>query len=449
MDINQAIFRFIIAGVIGAVVGLEREKASEHSNEIGPIGIRTDILFGILGAASVYLSEFFGNWVFLICLISTVVYSILPFIRTGEKDHRDGSVSYKTSISTIIVFLMGALAFTGQIQVALAVAVLTTFVLSLKHTLHKFIYGLEYDEIIDAVKFVIISFIILPFLPNQAFDQQLINFIEPANFVQSFHNIDTDIINPYRIWLLIVIISGINFLGYILVRLFGQNKAYGFTGLIGGFYSSTVTSLNLANTSKNYPDIRYPFVAGILMSCGSSFLKTIVLLKTLNNNLFNHVLPSVLLMSGYLLFSGWIFHLLAQRKNKEANLKSEKKQPEKLTVKSPLNLKSAVRLAFIVIVTMLVANLILEYADINWYYGLAALMAFFAVDDPIVISTASIAGTAISLDLAKNIILGVIFLNMIQKLATVYVFGNRKLLKPLALGFTGLALVTVLAFLYL
>ena len=157
----------------------------------------------------------------------------------------------------------------------------------------------------------------------------------------------------------------------------------------------------------------------------------------------------MLLMAAYLLISGGTFHLLAQRTNKEAKLKAIKKDPEKLTVKSPLNLKSAIRLAFFVIMTMLAANLILEYADINLYYALAAIMAFFAVDDPIIISTASIAGTTISLDLAKNIIIGVIFLNMIQKLATVYLFGNRKLLKPLALGFVGLALVTVLAFLYL
>lgn len=449
MDINQAIFRFVIAGVIGAVIGLEREKASEHSKEIGPIGIRTDILVGILGAAAVYLSAFFGNWVFMICLISTVFYSLLPLIKNGHKNSHDTPVSYKTSISTVIVFLMGALAFAGEVQVALAVAVLTTFVLSLKYTLHKFIYGLDYGEIIDAVKFVIIAFIVLPFLPNQAFDHQLIAFIEPTNMAQSIHHISTDIINPYRIWLLIVIISGINFLGYIMVRLFGRDRAYGFTGLIGGFYSSTVTSLNLANTSKNYPDIRFPFVAGILMACGSSFFKMIVLLRTLNENLFNHILPSLLAMSAYLLISGGLFHLLAQRKNKEAKLKSVQKEPEKLTVKSPLNLKSAIRLAFFVIVTMLAANLILEYADINLYYALAAIMAFFAVDDPIIISTASIAGTVISLDLAKNIIIGVVFLNMIQKLATVYFFGNRKLLKPLALGFVGLALVTVLAFLYL
>ncbi|MCC6643810.1 DUF4010 domain-containing protein, partial [Candidatus Peregrinibacteria bacterium] len=230
----------------------------------------------------------------------------------------------------------------------------------------------------------------------------------------------------------------------------GRAKAYGFTGLIGGFYSSTVTSLNLANASKSHNDIIFPFVAGILMACGTSFFKTIVLMRTLNENLFNKILPSLLLMSAYLLISGWICHLLAQRKSKDAHLKTKgTKEIEKLEVKSPLNLTSAVKLGLFVVLTMLAANLILKYASLNLYYILAALMAFFAVDDPIIISTADIAGTAISLDLAKNIIVGVILINMIQKLATVYFFGNRKLLKPLALVFGGLVLVTLTSFLYL
>jgi uncharacterized membrane protein (DUF4010 family) len=172
-----------------------------------------------------------------------------------------------------------------------------------------------------------------------------------------------------------------------------------------------------------------------------------VLVRTLNSKLFDRLFPGMVAMCVYLLISGWIFHLLAQRKQKTP----KKLAPIKIikTVESPLKLKSAMGLSIIVILTMLGANLILQYASINLYYILAGAMAFFAVDDPIIISTASIAGNAITLDIAKNIILSVIFLNFLQKIVTVYVFGNRKLIKPLAIGFSGLLLVTVLSFLYL
>lgn len=445
IDTNIAIFRLFIGGVIGAIVGLEREKSMQMNKEQSPIGIRTDILIGILGGSAVYLSQIINEWVFLITLISVITYSLLPLTR--KENEGEKLMSYKTAISSVIVFLMGALAFSGQIQVALAVAIITTFVLSLKYTLKQFIYGVSYPELIDGVKFVIIAFIILPFLPNIPYDQTLVGFFEPSTITAP---LATNIINPYRIWLLIVIISGLNFLGYILVKVFGKNKAYSLTGLIGGFYSSTVTSLNLSTTSKAHLDIKYPFVAGILLACGASFFKMMVLVRTLNMELFNRIFPSLLAMCIYLLCSGWMFHLYGEKKHQDGpTAKKRHNHKELVQIKSPLNLKSAFKLSVFVILTMLAANLILRYADVNLYYVLAALMAFLSVDDPIIISTADIAGTVLTMNVAKNIILGVIFLNFLQKLPMVWLFGNRKLLKPLALGLSGLLLVTALSLLYL
>ena len=441
-DINQIIFRLFIGAVIGAIVGLEREKSMELSQEKSPIGVRTDILIGLLGGSAFYLSQIVNQWVFVISLLAVIILSFLPLTRPSTNGEKQ--MSYKTAISSVIVFLMGALAFAGQVQVALTVAIITTFVLSLKYTLGKFILGVSYAELIDGLKFIIIAFVVLPFLPNQTFDQSIIGFFEPSTFTTP---LDTNIINPYRIWLLIVIISGLNFLGYILVKVFGRHKGYSLTGLIGGFYSSTVTALNLSTTSKSHPDLVYPFVAGILLACGTSFFKMFVLIRTLNVQLFDHLFPSMMAMCAYLLISGWLFHAYGERKG--ATAKQPLKQKELIHVKSPLNLKSAFKLAGLVLTIMLAANLILRYADINWYYALAGLMAFFAVDDPVIISTADMAGKIITADTAKNIILGVIFLNFLQKPATVYLFGNRKLIKPLSLGFAGLLLVTIGSLLYL
>lgn len=444
-EINLIIFKLFMAGVIGAIVGLEREKNIQETNEKSPIGVRTNILIGILGASSLYLSQIINEWVFIICFATISALVFYPLTKKGNDGEK--MMSYKTSISSLIVFLMGALAFSGQIKVAVAVAVITTFVISLKATFHRIVYGISYTELIDSIKFVLIAFIILPFLPNQAFDQNLLQLIDPT-FSQT---LDTNIINPYRIWFLIVIISGLNFLGYVLVRLFGKGKGYSLTGLIGGFYSSTVTSLNLASVSKKQTDIIYPFVAGILLACGTSFFKMIVLIRTLSNTLFDKLFPGMIAMCIYLLASGAFFHFYGEKKAKAASLtKNKKKQNQELiTLKSPLNLASAMKLAGFVLLTMLAANLILQYTDINWYYILAGLMAFFAVDDPIIISTADIAGVSITYDTAKNIILGVIFLNFLQKLATAYFFGNKKLVKPLSVGIVGLLLVTILSLLYL
>src|SRR5690606_38786160 len=164
-----------------------------------------------------------------------------------------------------------------------------------------------------------------------------------------------------------------------------QNKGYSFTGLIGGFYSSTVTSLTLSSISKTQTNLKAPIIIGITLACATSFFKMFVLIKTLNNQLFDRIFPSMAAMFLYLLITGGIIYLISTRKRKETQKTTnlEKASKKIIEIKSPLNLGKAVKLAAIVIATLLAANLILTFSDISLYYVLAALMAFFAVDDPI------------------------------------------------------------------
>lgn len=458
LDINQTILKLFVATVVGGVIGLEREKTKQTNKDHGPIGIRTEILFSIFGAISIILSNIFSEIIFFFCFGTALLFLSFPLIISVKKS---STLNIKTALSSIICFLLGSLSMLGEIRLALVTAIAVTLILSMKYVFTRAASTISYTEIIDGLKFIIIAFIILPFLPNQAYDVQVLNYlqigpemlVDPISMVATCHPVACDVLNPYRIWLLIVVISGINFLGYILVKAFGQNKGYSFTGLIGGFYSSTVTSLTLSSISKTQTHLKAPFIAGITLACATSFFKMFILIKTLNNQLFDRIIAGMAAMFFYLLITGAIIYVVSNRKHKEVqktkNLEKASKKIKIIEIKSPLNLTKAFKLSAIVITTLILANLILTFANINWYYILAALMAFFAVDDPIIISTSEIAGKAITLDIAKNIILGVIYLNMVQKVATMYFFGNRKLTKPLALIFGGLLLVTLGSLLYL
>ncbi|MGL5831313.1 MAG: MgtC/SapB family protein [Candidatus Altimarinota bacterium] len=456
LDINQTILKLFVATVVGGVIGLEREKNKQASKEHGPIGIRTEILFSIFGAISILLSQISNGAIFFFCFLTAVIFLCFPMIWSVKQNSH---LNIKTSLSSIIAFLLGSLSMLGEIRLALVTAIAVTLILSMKYVFTRAASTISYTEIIDGLKFIIIAFIILPFLPNQAYDVQVLAylqigpemFVDPVNMLATCEPVACDVLNPYRIWLLIVVISGINFLGYILVKAFGQNKGYSFTGLIGGFYSSTVTSLTLSSISKTQTHLKAPFIAGITLACATSFFKMFILIKALNNQLFDRIVPGMLAMFFYLLLTGALVYAISNRKHKESKKTKnlEKASKKIIEIKSPLNLGKAFKLAAIVVTTLILANLILTFADINWYYILAALMAFFAVDDPIIVSTSEIAGKAIGLDVAKNIILGVIYLNMLQKVATMYFFGNRKLTKSLALIFGGLLLVTISALLYL
>ncbi len=330
------------------------------------------------------------------------------------------------------------------IIVPIVIAVTTTLILSIKEYLHQAASKISSNEIIDAIKFLVISFVILPFLPNVSYDSTVIDFISLyTNLPEKASQLT--ILNPYNIWLIVVIVSAISFLGYILIRFLGNKKGIALTGFIGGFYSSTLTSLTLANQSKENILVTKPYVAGIVLACASSFFKLFILIQALNKDLFQRLFIPMNVLTLYLLAAGFVV-IFTDKKNADNNAEI---QDLTKTLESPFKLTTAIKFAIILTLTFVVANVVLAYANLSWYYVLAGLMAFFAVDDPIIVSTSQIAGTAMTLDLAKNIILGVILLNMIQKVFTVIVFGNRRLVWQMAIIFGGLILVTIPAMLYL
>lgn len=129
--------------------------------------------------------------------------------------------------------LAGALAYWDQVVLAVALAVITTGLLSLKLELHGFVERLTREDIFAVLKFALITAIVLPVLPNETFG--------PPPF---------DVPNLYTIWLLVVLILGISLLGYVLMKLLDAREGITLTGLLGGLASSTTTTLSFAERSK-------------------------------------------------------------------------------------------------------------------------------------------------------------------------------------------------------
>jgi uncharacterized membrane protein (DUF4010 family) len=434
MDLTTVILPLGVSILIGALIGLEREKTKQTSKGISAVGIRTDILICMFGAVSAFLGQKFSPVLFIVCLSAMLILTISSYIYLSVKI---GRIGVTTEISTILVFLYGAMSMAGYMQLAVILAIVTTLVLSVKKVLHKAVYNINDRELFDTIKFAIIAFIILPFLPNKNFDLQIFQSIFPGQMPPDAFN-QVNVLNPYNIWFLVVLVSGISFLGYILVKIFGKNRGIAFSGLLGGLYSSTATSLTLAHKSKEMPATRSPFIAGITLACGISFIRTYLVIRALNGELFAKTIVPVSLMFIYLMAVG-LYLMFRSKKEKTTNTS---------TFETPFKLKSAIKLGAFIVGTMAAAKILLTYTSVSLYYLVASAMAFFAIDDPIIISTSASAGTLINFADARNIILLVLYLNMAQKVATMYFFGNRKLVKPLAAIFSGLALVTIFGLVY-
>ena len=433
MELQNTLIPLATSLIIGALIGMEREKNKQKSNGMSAVGIRTDILISLFGAISAFLGRQVNPWIYLLCLASIITITAISYFNLVNK----GRIGITTEVSTIIVFLLGSMAMVGYEQVAVILAIITTFILSIRNFIHNAVKNIHYHELFDTIKFAIIAFVILPILPNTSFDNQIFDNILPHSPYQAQIN-SIQVINPYTIWLLVVIISGISFLGYILVKYIGKGKGIPFSGLLGGLYSSSATSLTLAKQSKEMPQTITPFLSGIVLACGISFTKTIVLVRTLNSDLAGKIMIPLGIMLVYLLSAGAYLMLKS----------SKEKTDNKSNFETPFKLRSAIQLGAIILSALLIAKITLAYAGINMYYIISAAMAFFAIDDPVIISASSSIGQLMTLNQAKNLILVVTYLNMAQKIATVYFFGNKKLVRPLAIIFFGLLLVTLAGIIY-
>ena len=138
-----------------------------------------------------------------------------------------------TEVAALIVLLSGAIVYWGYLELAVAIGVTTFVLLSIKLETDTLIRQITKEDVYAVIKFAVISAIVLPLLPNQGLG-----------------NPPLDVLNPHKIWLMVVFISGISFLGYILVKVVGTRQGIGLTGFLGGLVSSTAVTLQFSGSIR-------------------------------------------------------------------------------------------------------------------------------------------------------------------------------------------------------
>jgi len=346
---------FLIALLIGALVGIEREKKKglEPSHSFG--GIRTYTLLALVGAASAWLARALAMpWVFVIVLAvvgAAVVASYVVQNRRAD-DHALGLTS---EVAALAVCLLGAMVVEGNPSLAVALAVVTSAVLAYKQPLHGLVGRIDGEDLLAAIKLLIASFIVLPLLPDRPMDPW-------------------GAINPYELWLLVILISALSLVGYVAVRWLGPRRGTAMTGLAGGLVSSTATTLSFARNSQlaGSDPSGHALAVGVLLSwlvmCG----RTLVLVAVVNRALLPRVLVPLLAMAAataLLLLWHWRAGL------RDAVLAVEP-APQ---VSNPFSLSAAVKFGAVFAAVLLAAKLVQDRAP-QWTLGVAALAGSVDVD---------------------------------------------------------------------
>ncbi|WP_104048529.1 MgtC/SapB family protein [Vibrio jasicida] len=401
MDVNEfvsgehLIWNLFIALLLGAIVGTQRGWVMRNSVEGSRVaGIRTFSLVGLLGGLIGILAKIYTPLLLGFALIALVILACIAFVIQQKKSE---DISITGVVSLVITFVLGSLAVSGEAVLAAAAAVITAVVLDNKKELHQALQRLQEYELDAALRLLLISIVLLPLLPNQAYGPW-------------------KALNPYEIWWMVVLIASISFVGYFAIKIGGAKRGILFTSVFAGLSSSTALTLQFSHLSREQEGISPLLASGILLSCGTMFPRLLIVLSVLNPQLVSLLWPIVLVMMIALYLPAWWIW----RRSEVEKIEQSNKQT------NPLALQSALFFGVVLAIIML-----LSHALSDWF-GSAGILVLSAVSgitdvDAISLTLGRQSTQSLALEVAVLGIFIAASVNTIVKMGMVLMIGARQL----------------------
>jgi len=307
------IMQAITALGIGLLVGLEREygqrKINGQSKHIEAAGIRTFAMVALLGNLMTWLPEPLHLWMPALAITFVALMAVFSYQRTNDSDR-----GFTSEAALVVTCILGTLTGYGMGLPASMIAITMVALLHFKKWLHHFSHSLSKIDIRQALLFLVLTVIILPVLPNQTFGPY-------------------DSLNPYRIWLMVVLISGLGFAAYAAIKILGQRSGLILTGLLGGLASSTAATLAMSRLSQKSPELQSSATLATLLACTTMFPRVLLLTLIFSPELTWTLSPSitiiVLLAMGV---SACLWHQSRQHQKNTQQLYHPKKNPLSLRI---------------------------------------------------------------------------------------------------------------------
>ncbi|MBU0470798.1 MAG: DUF4010 domain-containing protein [Nanoarchaeota archaeon] len=410
----QLFVNFLIALALGGLIGLEREYARYRKRGHDYAGIRTFPLIALFGALSAYLGDIFNHWILLMGIILIGILILISYFSVSYKQNK--YIGATSEVAGFLTFFIGVLAYFNELKLAVTLTVVITTILYSRSVLHHFAEHIKKEEMSDTLKFAIIAFIILPFLPNKGYGPY-------------------EIFNPFIIWLMVVFVSGISFIGYILKKWFGE-KGIEMAGILGGLISSTATTTSFAERSKKEVNIFKALALGVILANGVMFVRIAVIVLILNKNLFVKILLPILI----LVVITTIFSYILWRIAKDVE--------GKIHLTSPFTLKPALKFGIFFAIILALVKLADVYLSSKGVY-IVSFISGFADVDAITISLSQLAKIDLAENIARNGIIIAALTNVAVKGGIAFFFGGRKFWKIIVSFYAFLIAIGVLTIILL
>jgi uncharacterized membrane protein (DUF4010 family) len=402
---------FGIAIAIGLLLGLERERRPEAK-----AGLRTFALASLLGAVCALLSERSGaGWILAAGLLVVGLMTSAAYLRDRGQEADPGTT---TVVAISIAYALGAMVWYGHTTEAVMLAIVTTILLYFKTELEGVSRALTRTDLVSILQFAVLSFIVLPILPNRDFGPY-------------------DALNPYHIWLMVVLISGVSLAGYIALRFVGQTHGALLLGFFGGLVSSTATTVVYARHGGAHPDLGRLAVVVILLANAVVLVRIGIVTAAVSAGLLPALMP-ILAAGAVAALGAAAFGWQRLRGAKPPPL------PE---IGNPTELRTAITFGALYAAVLLLAAWLSEHAGSRGLYAVALASGLTDVD-AITLSSLRLREIGRVADRDAVVAVGLaIIANMAFKAGMTFFAGGRRLGLQCLPGF-GAAMLAVAAALY-
>lgn len=334
---------------IGLLIGLERER-----NPSARAGLRTFALVCLFGAVCGVLSQAQGTpWLMVAGLLVVGAMIITAYLDAAlhRRDEAEEDPGTTTSAALILCFALGALVAYGSARIAVMLAIATTALLYFKPELKGWAQRLERSDLRSILQFAVVSFIVLPVLPDRNFGPY-------------------SALNLRQVWLMVVLISGVSLTGYVALRIVGRRYGAALLGLLGGLVSSTATTLVYARQGRANPELRDLSDTVILLANLVVLLRLAVLTAV--------VAPGLLSQALAVLGSGLAAGLVPIAHRLHKTLGHD--EPPMPTMSNPSELRTALMFALLYGAVLMLAAWLHDRAGSAGLYGVALVSGLADVD---------------------------------------------------------------------
>lgn len=406
----------------GLLIGLEREQSQRPGEGAFIGGVRTYPLFALLGVLTMLLGKVFGIWLPLLGFGAVAGFVAISYADDVRRE-RDRGLT--TEVSILLTFLLGVLvASSGVVEpasrrvIAVAgLAVIITFLLSSKSYFQSVLEKVHADDLYATVKFLIVAILVLPLLPDETMGP-------------------LDVINPYNVGLMVVLIAGISLVGYVASRAYGAGRGLAITALLGGLVSSTAVTLSFAGRARKEPLLVPLSAAAIVLASTIMAARVLVEVAVVHTPLLRPLAAPIAAMAVTGVVAGALLFYRSR---------SDSAAAEAVPLTNPFELTTAVRFGLLYAGVLLASKAAQLYAGSAGMYAAAALAGTTDVD-AITLSTASLARDGgLDLRVATTTILIGVVANTLVKGGLASVLGGWPLGRLVGLAYGAMILAVGLS----